>query len=81
VVKDYVSVDEGIRNAILAINNFYEPATSPHARLAILKKTPWLPHFIEAGYSTELAAARDRRMGQAAEYARDVTRRRFRWML
>jgi hypothetical protein len=78
VIKDYVSLDNGIRNALFAINQFYGPATSPQLRLMILKKTPWLPHFIDAVYSTEHAAIRARTRRHAAEDAKERTREVFR---
>ena len=70
VIRSYSPLDETLTAGIAHLGAYFDPATPPAKRLALLKKTrPWWPYVVEALYRGEYHARKSSRTKSPSEIA------------
>jgi len=78
VIRSYSPLDETLTTGIAHLSAFFDPATPPAKRLALLKKTrPWWPYVVEALYRGEYHARKSGQTKSPSEIAEQEVARRL----
>ncbi len=79
VIRSYSPLGETLMAGITHLRAYYDPATPPGKRLAVLKKTrPWWPYIVEALYRGEYHARKSSQTKSPSEIAEHEVARRLR---